>query len=168
MHTWKHKSCAPYACAISCTRCTKGHLQMRSSALFWYLHISWRATIPSWYLQASSTPFMKFFVGSSPHGGSDVASPLLDVKGPTSTAILANTWVREDPGDLPAASNPSNCLLLLSYSLREGGVLPESAPRGTTSPAHPWYYLHPCHLRWSSNQSEIMAGFSKLHMVFSF
>ena len=38
----------------------------------------------------------------------------------------------------------------------------------TPFPAHSWHYLHPHHLKWSCNQSEIMVSFSKLHTVFLF
>ena len=56
-------------------------------------------------------------------------------------------------------------LLLLSNSLGEGGVLfPEGASGG--GPLFwqsPWCYFCSHHLKWNSNQSGIMAGFSKLH-----
>ena len=65
--------------------------------------------------------------------GLTLPASVLVFSDPSSTAILANIWVKEDPGSLPAASSPSNCILL-SNSLGKGGVLPEGAPaRGPSS-----------------------------------
>ena len=74
------------------------------------------------------TPLEEFFVGGLPPLGLMQLVSQLDIKHPTSTAILASTWVGGDPGDFPAASNPSSCFLLFSISLSEGGVPVEGAP----------------------------------------
>ena len=103
---------------------------MRSSVLFWYWHISWRATIPIQYLQGCFNPPLK----NSFHGAFSLTvgltwlASVLVFEGPTSATILANIWVSEIPGNLPAAFSPSHSLLCLSNSLGKGGMLPEGTP----------------------------------------
>ena len=121
---------------------------MRSSVLFWYWCISWTATIPCWY------PWGLF-------------NPLFETLLFASAAILANIWVGEDPSNLSAASNPSNCPLL-SNSPVKGVALPEGALHwGPSSSLHLALSLSSLSAI-SSTRSEIVAGFSNLHAVFSF
>ena len=47
---WKRMSVLPTSWAISWTSCEKGSFRIRSSVLFWYHQISWRATVPGQYL----------------------------------------------------------------------------------------------------------------------
>ena len=86
---------------------------------------------------------------------------LLVIESPTSAANIATTWVWGYPGNFPTVSNPSSyLLLLLSISPGKGGALAEGTPSGglLLQPT-PWCYFHPCLLKWSSNQSEVKAGF---------
>ena len=109
MHTWQQRLCFPQVWAISHTRHTKGHLQMRSSVLFWYWWILWRATIPGWYLQGLFSP---------PLINSNVASLLAGHWGPhlccqpsqhLGWGILEiSLW----PAALPPASSSSPSLLV--------------------------------------------------------
>ena len=78
---------------------------------------------------ASSASFVKFFVGGLPPIlGSMWSASALVIKGPSSAAICVNSWVCDDPGNLPAASSTSNFLFLLLISSCEGGVTPEATP----------------------------------------
>ena len=107
---WKCMSILPTSWAISRTSHEKGSFRIRSSVLFWYRRISWRATVPGQYLLVFLTfpSFRNSFHGALPptvgqsflQGGS---SPETD--GPASTATWANCQVGDDDGDLPTPSS---------------------------------------------------------------
>ena len=116
--------------------------------------------------RASLTPFPKLCGAIPLLWGWTQPPSLLDVEGPTSAAILANFWIREDPGDLTFSLQPLQLPLPPSSSLGERCTSRGCPKCGTPPLAHPWHYLCPHHLKWSSNKSKIMVGFLQLHMVF--
>ena len=148
----------------------KGFLQMRSSVLCWYWQISWKATIPDWYFQGLFNPHWRtLYGGLPPMVGLMQPVSWLDIKGPTSAAILASAWVEGDPGNFPHSLQPLQLLpplLHLSQGRRctcRGYHWLETLPL-----AHPGCFFHPCHLKWSSNQAQLWQAFLELCTVFSF
>ena len=128
--TWRHKSYTPYVCAILWTRLYKGPLtdeELSTLLVLMYLAESHcPQLVPLGPLQP---PFSTLCGGLPPTVDLMWQASPQDVKGPISTIISANLLVGKDPSNLPTASNPSNCLLLLSNSPGEGKcTLPESAP----------------------------------------
>ena len=104
--TWKHISYHPTSRAISQTGCKKGNLRMSRSILFWNQQISWRATVPGWYLLG----FFTFQAGSNSFQGALppmvgqsfllASFSLPDIDGPASAAIWANCHVSDDSVNL--------------------------------------------------------------------
>ena len=142
MHTWKCKSCTPYPCAISQTRSQRvtygwGALYSSGTGISCGKPLSPAST--------SGAPLFKSLWGTFP--------PFVGLVWPTSSAILANIWVVEDPGDLPATSKPLQLPPSLLQLSGWGRCTSWGFPKlGTPFPAHPQHYLCYCHLKWSSNQ----------------
>ena len=96
--------------------------------LFWNWWISWRATVPGWYLQGFFTflAFKNSFLGALPPtiGQSFflASSSPPDVNGQAFVAILANCWVGDNSGDLPTSTRLLTPNLLLSTSPWVGGL----------------------------------------------
>ena len=107
---WKCMSILPTSWAISRTSHEKGSFQIRSSVLFWYRQISWRATVPGQYFLVFLTfpAFRNSFHGALPPmaGWSFLwAGSPPNTDGLASAAIWANCWVGDDDGDRPTASS---------------------------------------------------------------
>ena len=148
----------PQAWTILQTRHMKGCLQMRSSVLFWYRQISWRATTPAGTSGASLVPLSKILCrGPSPYSGLMQPASLLVIEGPA--VNLASAWVGgswQFPHSLQPLQLPPPPFHLSQW----GTFTHKGHPQWGTPPlAHPWCYFHPCHLKWSSNQSETVVGF---------
>ena len=100
---WKCMSVLPTSWAISRTSYEKGSFQIRSSVLFWYCWILWRATVPGWYFLVFFTfpAFRNSFHGAlHPMVGQSFlwAGSSSEADGPASAAIWANCWVGNDDG----------------------------------------------------------------------
>ena len=107
---WKRISVFPTSWAISRTSRENGSFRIRSSVLFWYCWISWRATVPGWYLLGFLTfpASRNSFCGALPPtvGWSFLqagSSPEAD--GLASAAIWTNCWVGNDDGDRPTSTS---------------------------------------------------------------
>ena len=129
VHPWKHISYLPTFMAISWTSHEKGSFQIRSSVLFWNRCISWRATVPDWYLLGFFTwPACKnsFWRGALPQMGGlsflHAGSSQLDLEGLASAAIWTNCQVGDDDGDCPTPSKCSAASTRLSISSTLGGA----------------------------------------------
>ena len=125
---WKWRSYLPTSRAILQTNCEKGCFWMRSSVLFQYQHISWRAMVPGWYFWVFfSFPAVKnsflgalppkvgwsfFWAGSSPP----------DIEGLVLVATWTNCWDGDSCGDLPASLSCSTSAILLLISSWSEGV----------------------------------------------
>ena len=120
---WKHMSVLPTSWAISRTSPEKGSFRIRSSVLFWYRQISWRATVPGWYFLVFLTfpAFQEFLLwGLASNGRMEFPSgrlpptqmaQLLQPSGPTvGSAIMMVT----DP--LPPAYSPPQPTQVISSS----------------------------------------------------
>ena len=166
--TSKHRLYLPHSWAISHTNHAMGHLQMRSSVLFYNWWILWRATIPSWYFQGFfMTPFLVNYlwrVFLPTVGLMWLAGSALGVlEGSSSTTILASCHIGDDQGDNPTSSSlPTSSLLLNSSG--EGSVLCACAPGWGPlfCPALSVTFVLAI-LEWKSNQSEIVMGFFLRH-----
>ena len=84
---------------------------------------------------------------------------LLVIEGSTSAANLASTWVggpQQFPQSLQHLQLPPPPFHLSQWGRCTHRGCPQ---QGTPPPAHPWCHFCPHHLKQSSNQSEIVAGF---------
>ena len=107
VHPWKCMLYLPTCMAISQTSHKNGSFQIRSSVFFWNHHISWRATVPGWYLLGFFTwpVCMNSFWGALPPtlGQSFLwaGSSPPDLDGLASAAIWTNCQVGDDDSDCP-------------------------------------------------------------------
>ena len=103
-------------------------IRFGSTVLFWYHWISWRATVPGWYLWG-------FFNGAALHNSFQGAfhltmgflfflsdSFLAGTDSPASAAICTSCQLGDDLGDLPTSSSCFSSSHLLSSSPGEGKV----------------------------------------------
>ena len=96
--------------------------------LFWNCRISWRATVPGWYLLGFFTwPAHKnsFWGALPPVVGQSflqASSSPPNLDGPASTAIWTNCQVGDDDSDCPTLSNCSAASTHLSISATFGGA----------------------------------------------
>ena len=165
----KCRSYAPYAWAISYTRHTKGHLWVRSSVLHWYLCISWRATIPSWYLWGLFSPYFLNSLWVLPaYIGPDMACLPTGCWWCRSCLChhpyqLSCRWgPQQPPHHLQPPQLPLSSGQLFWGWWHSFWGCPQL---GDPPPACPQSHFHPCHPEWSSDQLAFVAGFSKLPMV---
>ena len=123
--------------------------------------------VPSEPLQPT---LLKFFVGVfSPVVG--LMWPIIpfEVKGPTSSTILTKSHVIEDPQWHPIHLQVPQLPLPPHQFFGWGRCASWRCLRlGTPPSAQPWHHLSTCHLKWSSDQSEFVAGLLKLHTVLLF
>ena len=128
MCTMKCRSCFPQVWVILQIRHAKGHLQMRSSALFWYWQILQRATILDQYLWGLfSSPLEISLWEPPPYSGPNVASLLTGHWGLHLCCQPSQCLGWGDPSNLSITSSPSSCLFLLSISPSEVGAPVEGA-----------------------------------------
>ena len=150
----------------------KGALAYEEFSALLELAISWRATIPSWYLWdlLSSAAFRNSLHGALPPTVGQsilwVGSFPADVDGPASAAICASWLVGDDPCDCPTFFSLLASSLCLSTSPRIGDLL---LCLGLCSGLG--LVFHPAlgvsfilaMLEWKINQSEVLVGISE-HM----